>query len=145
MCLPCAGPFGRCSSRVVAHVKGFLIGRPALYDQPAMGLDQYHAVYDLLARYQVPVIQDVDLGHLPPMMPLICGSYCPSGVQGETTSPSPCSAGDAEGSQLLPGALWEVHRQRISGPMPGTVSHEAYGVADCMKTAPRAIGPAGLL
>ena len=69
-----------------AHVKGFLIGRPALYDQPAMGLDQYHAVYDLLARYQVPVIQDVDLGHLPPMMPLICGSYAQVECKGNDIS-----------------------------------------------------------
>ena len=66
--------------------KGFLIGRPALYDQPAMGLDQYHAVYDLPARYQVPVIQDVDLGHLPPMMPLICGSYAQVECKGNDIS-----------------------------------------------------------
>ena len=39
-----------------------------------MELDQYHAVIDLLKDYNVPVIMDVDLGHLPPMMPLICGS-----------------------------------------------------------------------
>lgn len=69
-----------------AHVKGFLIGRPALYDQPAMGLDQYHAIYDLLARHQVPVIQDVDLGHLPPMMPLICGSYAQVECKGNDIS-----------------------------------------------------------
>lgn len=57
-----------------SHVKGFLIGRPACFGQEMMGLDQYHAVLDLLADLEVPVIMDVDLGHLPPMMPLICGS-----------------------------------------------------------------------
>ena len=38
-----------------SHVKGFLIGRPAVFGQEMMGLDQYHAVTDLLAGYQVPV------------------------------------------------------------------------------------------
>lgn len=56
------------------YVKGFLIGRPLVFGQEMMELDQYHAVIDLLKDYNVPVIMDVDLGHLPPMMPLICGS-----------------------------------------------------------------------
>ena len=56
------------------HVKGFLVGRPLHFGEELMGLDQYHAVLDLLAEYQVPVIMDVDLGHLPPMMPMICGA-----------------------------------------------------------------------
>ena len=38
-------------------------------------LDQYHAVWDLLRSFRVPVVMDVDLGHLPPMMPLISGAY----------------------------------------------------------------------
>lgn len=57
------------------HVKGFLIGRPHFHGQELMGLDQYHAVCDLLEELGVPIIMDVDLGHLPPMMPLVCGSY----------------------------------------------------------------------
>lgn len=57
-----------------SYVRGFLIGRPYSYGQEIMGLDQYHAVIDLLGSYQVPVIMDADLGHLPPMMPIICGS-----------------------------------------------------------------------
>ena len=65
-----------------SHVKGFLIGRPLVFGQEMMGLDQYHAVYDLLKEYQVPVIMDVDLGHLPPMMPLITGSLAAVTVQG---------------------------------------------------------------
>ena len=56
------------------YTKGFLIGRPYFQGQEMMGLDQYHAVCDILAEYNVPIIMDVDLGHLPPMMPLICGS-----------------------------------------------------------------------
>ncbi len=56
------------------HVKGFLIGRPLVHGQEIMGLDQYNAVLEFLKKYNVPVIMDVDLGHLPPMMPMICGS-----------------------------------------------------------------------
>lgn len=56
------------------HVRGFLIGRPLCFGQEIMGLDQYHAVYDALADLNVPILMDVDLGHLPPMMPLINGS-----------------------------------------------------------------------
>jgi muramoyltetrapeptide carboxypeptidase LdcA involved in peptidoglycan recycling len=58
-----------------AHVKGFLIGRPLQFGQEMMGLDQYHAVTDVLAEFQVPIIMDADLGHLPPMMPLLTGSF----------------------------------------------------------------------
>lgn len=65
-----------------SYVKGFLIGRPAVFGQELMGLDQYHAVADLLDEYQVPIIMDADIGHLPPMMPLICGSYAKINVSG---------------------------------------------------------------
>ena len=58
-----------------SKVKGFLIGRPLCHGQELMGLDQYHAVIDLLDEYQVPVLMDLDIGHIAPMMPLICGSY----------------------------------------------------------------------
>lgn len=58
-----------------SHVKGFLIGRPLCFGQEMMGLDQYHAVVDLLAEYQVPIVMDADIGHFSPMMPLVCGSY----------------------------------------------------------------------
>ncbi len=57
------------------YVKGFLIGRPLCYGQEMIGLDQYHAVTDLLSDYHVPLVMDVDLGHLPPMVPMICGAY----------------------------------------------------------------------
>ena len=56
------------------YTKGFLFGRPYNGDD-LFGLDEYDAVLAILAHYQVPIIMDVDLGHLPPAMPLICGSY----------------------------------------------------------------------
>ncbi len=65
-----------------SHCKGFLIGRPMMHGQEMMGLDQYHAVTDLLAKYRVPVVMDADLGHLPPMMPLVCGSLATVEVSG---------------------------------------------------------------
>ena len=64
------------------HVKGFLIGRPYVHGQELMGLDQYRAVTDLLAEYQVPVIMDLDIGHFPPMMPLVVGSYAKAKLKG---------------------------------------------------------------
>lgn len=57
------------------HVKGLLVGRPYCFGNETMGLDQYHAVTDLLSNYNVPIIMDMDFGHLPPAMPIICGSY----------------------------------------------------------------------
>lgn len=56
------------------YVKGFLIGRPLHFGEDMMGLDQYHAVYDILATKNVPMIMDIDLGHLSPMMPMVCGA-----------------------------------------------------------------------
>lgn len=53
---------------------GFLIGRPGCFGQEMMGLDQYRAVVDILGPLGVPVIMDLDFGHLPPQLPLISGS-----------------------------------------------------------------------
>ena len=67
------------------HVKGFLIGRPE-NGEPMMGLDRYEAVLDTAGRMRVPVIMDVDLGHLPPMMPLVTGSLAEVAVEGNDIS-----------------------------------------------------------
>ena len=69
-----------------SYAKGFLIGRPAVYGQELMGLDQYHAVCDLLEELHVPIVMDVDIGHLAPMMPLVCGSYAAVQVSGNDIS-----------------------------------------------------------
>ncbi len=55
------------------NVKGFLIGRPR-NGETIMDLDAYEAVLPALKKYQVPIIFDVDIGHLAPMMPLVVGS-----------------------------------------------------------------------
>lgn len=59
----------------LSHVKGFLIGRPLCHGSEFLGLDQYEAVTGILGKYNVPIIMDLDFGHIPPAMPLICGSY----------------------------------------------------------------------
>ena len=46
-----------------------------------MGLDQYSAVIKTAGRYNVPVIMDADLGHLPPAMPVISGAYAEVSVK----------------------------------------------------------------
>lgn len=64
------------------YVKGFIIGRPLCFGEEMMGMDQYTAVTGILAKYNVPVIMDVDLGHLSPMMPMICGAHTKIEAQG---------------------------------------------------------------
>ena len=56
------------------HIKGFLIGRPLCFGEEMFGIDQYRAVTDLLEEFGVPVIMDMDIGHLAPMMPMVCGA-----------------------------------------------------------------------
>ena len=63
------------------NAKGFLIGRPYCYGEEFFGLDQYKAVIDILSKYNVPIIMDLDIGHLPPMMPLVCGSLAEATVK----------------------------------------------------------------
>lgn len=64
-----------------SHVKGFLIGRPLCFGEEAFGIDQYRAVTDLLADFGVPVIMDLDIGHLSPMMPVVSGACAEVYVQ----------------------------------------------------------------
>ena len=63
------------------HVKGFLIGRP-LNGAPMMNLDACGAMLEVAGRKNVPVVMDVDLGHLPPMMPIVVGSMADVNVKG---------------------------------------------------------------
>lgn len=63
------------------NTKGFLVGRPYCYGEEEFGLDQYRAVIDVLSKYNVPIVMDLDIGHLPPMMPLVCGSVAEAAVK----------------------------------------------------------------
>ena len=70
------------------HVKGFIIGRPLCFGEEKLGLDQYSAVLGILSKYNVPIVMDADIGHLPPQMPLICGSYARVTTRGNTMTVS---------------------------------------------------------
>lgn len=67
---------------------GFLIGRPLHFDEPCMGLDRFSAVTGILGRYGVPIVLDLDIGHLPPQMPLICGAKANIKVCGNSVTVS---------------------------------------------------------
>lgn len=56
-----------------AQTAGFIFGR-SLNGDPMMNLDEAGAILPVLEEYRVPVILDADFGHLPPAIPLICGS-----------------------------------------------------------------------
>lgn len=56
------------------YVKGFIIGRPLHYDDEFDGFTPHEAFEGFLSKYNVPIIMDIDLGHLSPMMPLISGA-----------------------------------------------------------------------
>ena len=51
-----------------------------------MDLDVYHAVLAVAAKYNVPVIMDLDIGHLSPMMPLVVGSVATVSLEGNHVS-----------------------------------------------------------
>ncbi len=57
------------------YLKGVLVGRPLCNGQSFCGLDQYDAVTRAFGKYDVPILMDLDIGHIPPAMPLICGCY----------------------------------------------------------------------
>lgn len=63
------------------HVKGILVGRP-YNGESLFGLDRFHAVTDLLADLEVPILMDLDIGHVPPMMPLVLGSRATVSMKG---------------------------------------------------------------
>lgn len=56
------------------NARGFLIGRSAAaFNMEEFGINRINAI-DVLKDLNVPILIDVDLGHLPPTMPLICGA-----------------------------------------------------------------------
>ncbi len=69
------------------HVKAFLVGRPAWFEDESWGLTHYEAVMREVRRIEaeeeketgvlrkIPVIMDFPIGHLKPMVPMISGGY----------------------------------------------------------------------
>ena len=69
-----------------ANVKGFLIGRPLRFDDTFGDFDHYAAVLGILGKYNVPIIQDVDIGHQFPQMPIISGACADVTASGNSIS-----------------------------------------------------------
>lgn len=61
------------------NVKGFLSGRPLCIGEEFLGVTPENAVIDVLAEYNVPILLNIDLGHLPPSMPMKNG--CSASVE----------------------------------------------------------------
>lgn len=53
---------------------GFLFGRPYHYGEEMFGMDMETAITGILGEFGVPIVMDLDIGHLPPQMPLISGA-----------------------------------------------------------------------
>lgn len=56
------------------HIRGFLIGRTNRYDDDSFGATPIDSYIDLLKEYNVPILLDIDLGHLSPSLPFRNGA-----------------------------------------------------------------------
>ena len=56
------------------NVKGFVIGRPYHYGEEVMGVSFESSTIDILGSFNVPILINVDLGHLKPSMPIRNGA-----------------------------------------------------------------------
>ena len=54
--------------------RGFLIGRSLHYTEEIMGTNCLKAYVDTLKDFDVPLVLDLDIGHLHPQMPIISGA-----------------------------------------------------------------------
>lgn len=64
------------------HAKAILIGRTSAADNPH--LTQEEAVLDALGRLDLPIVFDVEIGHVPPHLPLVNGATASVTVDEET-------------------------------------------------------------
>jgi len=60
------------NSNFFVHVKGFLIGKPLISDD-FMDLSYQEAVVSVLKDFNVPIIFDVNVGHVEPTIPMLNG------------------------------------------------------------------------
>lgn len=64
------------------NVRGFIIGRPLNGKDEIFGIDRIEAVEDVIRKYNVPVIYDMDLGHTAESVPLINGAFAKVSTNG---------------------------------------------------------------
>ena len=57
----------------IDHANGFLIGRP-LHPEECFGTTARESYLSLLSEFGKPILYNVDLGHVPPSLPLLCGA-----------------------------------------------------------------------
>lgn len=57
------------------HASGFLLGRPMHIGEECMGMDMINAATGILGKYGLPIVMDLDIGHIHPQMPVISGAY----------------------------------------------------------------------
>ena len=56
------------------YTKGFMFGRPLHYNDTFGDFDRIDAVVGILGKLNVPIILDMDLGHLSPAIPIVSGA-----------------------------------------------------------------------
>lgn len=64
------------------HANAILIGRTNAADNPKLTQDE--AVLDALGRLDLPIVFDVEIGHVPPHLPLVNGALATVTVDGDT-------------------------------------------------------------
>ncbi|WP_179668892.1 S66 family peptidase [Nocardioides thalensis] len=64
------------------HATAILVGRTKAPDHP--GMTQEEAVVDALGRLGVPLVLDMEIGHVPPHLPLVNGALATVVVDGDT-------------------------------------------------------------
>lgn len=57
------------------YVNGFIIGRTYNYYDESFGIKPIESYIDMLKEFNVPILLDVDLGHISPSMPIRNGAY----------------------------------------------------------------------
>lgn len=57
------------------NIKGFLIGRSLNYFDESFGLTSKQAYLSELQEYKIPILLDIDLGHIDPSLPIKNGGY----------------------------------------------------------------------
>ncbi|WP_310962948.1 S66 family peptidase [Nocardioides terrisoli] len=64
------------------HANAILIGRTNAADNPKLTQDE--AVIDALGRLELPIVLDLEIGHVPPHLPLVNGALATLTVDGDT-------------------------------------------------------------
>lgn len=57
------------------NAKGFVFGRPLFY-RDEKDFSHCDAITGILGKYNVPIIMEADIGHLPPRIPYVAGAVC---------------------------------------------------------------------